>query len=344
VVSVQQLSDCELLEETQKLVQREREILSLVLKHLREVARRRLFSTLGYTSSFDYCVRHLKYSEDQASRRIAAMKLMSELPEIEEKISNGRLTLSHLGMAQTLFRAEEKLHTEKMARAEKIEVLESLEGKSYREAQRIVVSRSSEPMTLMPDQVRVVSDTKVEVRFLADPALLEKIERVKGLLAHKHPNMSLADVVDYLTEMAIEKLDPSRKAPRKTREKSPTDLVKEEESGAKTPLPAAPRVNREKLAAAVASKATLPFQKAIDARARSRTIPTAIRRELWRRQQAKCARCGSQRTLQIEHIQPWALGGSNDARNLTLLCRTCNQRSAIEYFGLSSMQKYLNLI
>jgi hypothetical protein len=54
-------------------------------------------------------------------------------------------------------------------------------------------------------------------------------------------------------------------------------------------------------------------------------IPEAVRIEVWRRDSGQCVRCGSQRNLEFDHIIPLALGGSNTARNIQLLCETCNR-------------------
>ncbi|MEK7357433.1 MAG: HNH endonuclease [Bdellovibrionota bacterium] len=40
-------------------------------------------------------------------------------------------------------------------------------------------------------------------------------------------------------------------------------------------------------------------------------------------------------------MAPFALGGSNDLENLRLVCRSCNQRSAIEVYGAKKMESYL---
>ena len=62
----------------------------------------------------------------------------------------------------------------------------------------------------------------------------------------------------------------------------------------------------------------------LEAQARQ-PIPSAVRREVWRRDQGKCARCGSREKLEYDHIVPVASGGSNTARNLELLCESCNR-------------------
>ena len=66
-----------------------------------------------------------------------------------------------------------------------------------------------------------------------------------------------------------------------------------------------------------------------------------IRRQVWRRDGGKCRNCGSTHALQIEHIKPQAAGGEWTIDNLCLLCRHCNQRSAIDYFGMEKMKSYL---
>jgi holliday junction DNA helicase RuvB len=54
-------------------------------------------------------------------------------------------------------------------------------------------------------------------------------------------------------------------------------------------------------------------------------IPSAVRREVWRRDEGKCKKCGSRKNLEYDHIIPVAEGGSNTARNIELLCQDCNR-------------------
>lgn len=37
-----------------------------------------------------------------------------------------------------------------------------------------------------------------------------------------------------------------------------------------------------------------------------------------------CLKCGAQDRLEVDHIVPVSLGGSNYLNNLQILCRTCN--------------------
>ncbi len=72
---------------TLMLVKEEREILTQLLHHLREVDRRRLFSGLKLKSLKEYVVKVLGYTSDEADRRIQAMKLMKAVPEVESKMT-----------------------------------------------------------------------------------------------------------------------------------------------------------------------------------------------------------------------------------------------------------------
>ena len=62
---------------------------------------------------------------------------------------------------------------------------------------------------------------------------------------------------------------------------------------------------------------------------RSRYVPAAVKREVWRRDQGRCSyvdphsgrRCGSRYRLEIDHIVPFALGGATEPGNLRIRCR-----------------------
>lgn len=73
--------------------------------------------------------------------------------------------------------------------------------------------------------------------------------------------------------------------------------------------------------------------KKYHAGAHSRFIPEGLRTQIWKRAKGMCENCGSNFALEIDHVIPFARGGTNDLWNLRLLCRNCNARSSIECFG-----------
>lgn len=59
--------------------------------------------------------------------------------------------------------------------------------------------------------------------------------------------------------------------------------------------------------------------------ARRERIPEDVRIFVWKRDGGRCVKCGSQENLEFDHIIPVSKGGSNTARNIQLLCETCNR-------------------
>ena len=65
----------------------------------------------------------------------------------------------------------------------------------------------------------------------------------------------------------------------------------------------------------------------------SRYISVKTRKQVWLRDEGRCTytcqetkrRCNSKHFLQIDHIQPYSMGGSHEIKNLRLLCASHNQ-------------------
>ncbi len=322
--NLQSLTDQVLLEKTSALVQLERETTTQILYHLQEVERRRLFATRGYPSLFAYCVEGLGYSESSAQRRISSMRLLKGLPpemahDVEKKIQEGVLSLSVLAQAQSFFQEEARINPN-LSTLEKKEVLIALEGKSSRQAARQLQDLSSQSAPPVREYTRPAGRGKTEIHLVVDEATLETLEKIKGLLAHSHPQMGWGELLDFIAKTAWEKLDPSREPAHKTKS------VLKNESAETQSAPALPTsaVHREKMSA-------------------------VLKRAVWKKSEGQCAYadpltgrvCGSRRFLQIEHLQPVALGGKNELSNCTLRCSVHNQLTAIQVFGHRQMEKYI---
>lgn len=59
-----------------------------------------------------------------------------------------------------------------------------------------------------------------------------------------------------------------------------------------------------------------------------RYITVDVKEEVFRRDKGMCAECTSSVHLEFDHIIPFSLGGSNEAGNIQLLCRTCNRKKS----------------
>lgn len=58
------------------------------------------------------------------------------------------------------------------------------------------------------------------------------------------------------------------------------------------------------------------------------------RKLLIRRDGRACRFCGSSENLTIDHVIPKSIGGTNDLRNLQLLCADCNAAKGSNRWGL----------
>ncbi|MGE3758620.1 MAG: HNH endonuclease [Pseudobdellovibrionaceae bacterium] len=308
-----------LMEQTDDLVTQERDILTNLLHQFREIERRRLFSFYKYKSLHDMLVKRYGFSGDEAYRRIVAMKMLKELPEIEEKINSGEISLTHINLAQSLFRQEEKLDNV-MDREEKLSVIEKISNTTTREASKITLSMSSAPELMKPDTIKVASEHRIELRLNAPSELEDKIKKLKGILAHENPQLTTAELFDLLCDLGIKEWSQANK-----------DRPFKKGSAVKIPL-------MKKFAAPINHCVT----NSVGGAPEPLISKARLKRELFAKAGHQCENCGSGYALEIDHIRPLALGGTSEKENLRVLCKSCNQRAAIQNLGIEKMAPYLN--
>ena len=129
---VKKLSNQQLLSQTKFLVQKERNTHIQVLHHLEEIDSRKLYLELSFSSLFDYTVKELGYSEGAAYRRIKAMKLCRDLPDTENRLQSGKLSLSSACQLQAFFEKQaKKVKTEKFKTKVKLSHQTEEDKKTY---------------------------------------------------------------------------------------------------------------------------------------------------------------------------------------------------------------------
>ncbi len=78
-------------------------------------------------------------------------------------------------------------------------------------------------------------------------------------------------------------------------------------------------------------------------------ISVVLERDLLKKANYQCTyispingrRCNQRKGLELEHMQPFAKGGSSEPENLTVLCKGHNNFRAIEEYGVQKMQLFL---
>jgi hypothetical protein len=81
--------------------------------------------------------------------------------------------------------------------------------------------------------------------------------------------------------------------------------------------------------------------------ARRRTVPAAVKREVWLRDGGRCqwplvsgGVCGSTLRIEFDHSIAWARAGPSTADNVRLLCRMHNDLAARRTFGDDWMNQF----
>jgi hypothetical protein len=221
-MDLSKLSDQQLILKSKSLVKQESALLVSILHHIKEIDRRRLYADLKQPSLLDLVVHELGYPRDQAVRRIQAMRMMREIPEVEEMMDSGELNLTHVGIVQSLF-SHQKKEGKAFTREEKVSVLNKVAGQSTREAQKIVFSLADTPLKF-EERIEMIAENTYKVSFTTTESTVQNLENLKGMLAHSYPDLTLDQLIHKLTELGLEAFKPGPKKPSKS--VKPRDPIK----------------------------------------------------------------------------------------------------------------------
>jgi hypothetical protein len=329
------ISNNELMQLTEKEIRNERNSTLKIIKHFQEIYDRKLFLEFGFSSFYDMATKHFGYCAGSAMRRINAMKLVREMPQFEEKLESGELSLSVAADVQTFLYQEAKIERPYSLNA-KIELVESCVGKSRREVEMEFARRN--PEREMRESVHAVSHDRLRVSFSISKELNDKLNHLKDLLGHVDATMTMESLLDRLAELGLEKYDPSRKAARARARKKSQDasLNRIRKIAQETPRTSAAEVARMKNAVSEAERtedvaAEAKQAKSVVAEAKRTRYIAADEKYRVPGAESGCAyeangrRCGATKFLQLDHIEPFAHGGANTAENLRWMCGAHNR-------------------
>jgi 5-methylcytosine-specific restriction endonuclease McrA len=163
-------------------------------------------------------------------------------------------------------------------------------------------------------------ERKLQVQFVASERFMKKLERARALLSNRNGRLSYETVLEAALDEFLKDRDPEERNKRR----------EERKQKAETP-------NKSKHSAAKRTVET----------AASRRIPAAVRDAVFTRDKGRCTyvgsagnRCDAARHLQIDHIVPYARGGTNTLGNLRLLCERHNKLEAERVLGESKLRRF----
>jgi len=310
----------------------EKNNLAVLIAHLVEFDKRKLYADSRCPSLFVYCTSKLGYSEPEAAWRIYTARAVEKFPRILPMLEAGELHLTAIVTLSAHLTEENHLPLLLQARGRSKQELEMMVAALAPKpdigdcVRRTPAASSQQPPSLpltsgeppfpqhFKSKIAPLAPSRVHFGFTGSEDLLKLLRRAQEILKHKYPAGDLDRIFEEALEAFLDKKDPDRRLLRKEERAAP-------------PAPCEEPKNDNPLLY-------------------SRYIPQAVRDVVWRRDGGQCVhvdadkeRCVERGGLEFDHIVPYALGGpSNNPANIRLLCKTHNQLWARRVFGEAAMK------
>jgi hypothetical protein len=288
-----------------------------------------------------------------------------------EFATSGAEVVSHAGHNGTSTAEARSSSPEEPAPASATEARSPSAGPTTARTSAAEATTTTEAITATEASPEPETEERVSLSFSLTANDYESFEQAKAILARKLPaNMSLEDAFNELVAFYLAKKKPTRTSKSRKRKKSsgttkhprsPGPSAQDQadrtsagtrfESGAEGTRhgetgaaarddgePASETQDYDDTTAAPATEPDAAYHPT--AEPRSRHVPAKTRTAVFERDGHRCTfvaadgtRCNATRNLEIDHVQPFALGGSNEPHNLRVLCAAHNRRAAEHVFG-----------
>lgn len=275
-----------------------------------------------------------------SSERSSTAQLIAALREVDAR----RLYLG-LGYSSMFMYCTQALHLSEQAAYSRIEV-----ARASRAFPQLVEELTTGSLTLTTAVLLAPHLTRDNVSTLLERATFKTRREVEKLIAEVHP---MPDVPDAVRKEVVAPLAPDRYRIQFTADQETHDKLRYAQAllrhqivdgdicaivGKALTLLIAD-VERRKLGMARRPRAGAPALAA-----GSRKVPAHVRREVWVRDDGRCAflgpagRCAERGRLEYHHVKPFAAGGPATPANIELRCRAHNGHEALIYFGREADQ------
>jgi hypothetical protein len=329
--SLDHVSDADLLARVGCAAQHERHSTAQLIALLMEVDARRLYLAEGCSSLFTYCMQVLHLTEHAAYGRIEAARAARKFPVVLERIADGTLSLTAVGLLAPHLTPDNYVTVLDAARHKtKNEVLQLVARlkpkpdvppairklpapKAPPSAAHTMAGEAncdSAPAQPMPQtvatpshraEVKPLAPERFKIQLTVSRKTHDKLRRVQDLLRHSVPNGDLETIFDKALTLLIEHTERTKLAATHR-----------------------PRSNRDHVSG-------------------KRHVPAAVKRAVWARDGGQCAfrgaqgRCRETGFLEFHHVIPYAAGGETSVENLELRCRPHNAYEAEQRFGMGKL-------
>ena len=314
-------SDEELVSQIASLCLAGKRLDARVVVHLIEVEDRALDKRSACSSMWAFCIERLGMSESETRARLNAAKLVRRFPSVLGRLERGDVHLSALRQLAPYLNDENVDTLLDAAKGKTRPQLEELIARLFprRNAPTIEIpvatnmaapSASATPSPSPPlartARIEPLSASGVLVQMTMSAEGYADLKRARELLGHSIPNGDMVKVIERALRTLVDDLEKTRRA----KAARPRASVRPSKPG---------------------------------------HTPAATRREVFARDGEQCTyldsegrRCESRMRLELDHIQPRALGGGDEASNLRARCKAHNLHAAEEIFGKQHVAERIN--
>ncbi len=240
-----------------------------LIEILEKIDQDKTYLAFGKSSLFRYCVETLLLSEGDSYRLIQVTRKAATLPLYKDAVLQGTITTSQAARIASVVTPNTQNQW-----------IEKASTLTHRELEREVAKENPKP--LVKEQIKILTDTKSELRVSISKELEKDLRRAQEVLRAAN----LEDTLGKLVALALRQKDPVLKAER----------------------------NAHKSSKASKPVRVVPLQRT--------KIPASIIHQVHLRDRGRCTfkSCNETRWLDVHHRIPIAQGGDNSISNLTTLC------------------------
>jgi hypothetical protein len=148
------------------------------------------------------------------------MRLLKGLPaniqlETKNKITSGVISVSNLSVVHGFIKTEKKESGKTYSDVEKISLIQNTEGHSKLEVEKQLAA--IQPKIIPQESKRIITSKLTEIKFVADEALMQKLERVQQVSGQIHPGSGMDEIISQLADVYLKKHDPMLKLEKNRR-------------------------------------------------------------------------------------------------------------------------------
>jgi hypothetical protein len=332
------LTDVQLVDSVKRCVRDERHATAALIAHLAEMDARLIHLREGYPSLFGYCCGVLRLSESATYKRIEVARAVRRFPAVLDLLSQGRLNLTTA-----------RLVAPHLTNENHAELLAATAGLGKRAVEALVAARFPRPD--VPPLVRKLPTPRGPLPVTNPPGARGSASPAAPEASSAAPEASSAASVAPIrpapsrvppplcVPLAADRYQIRFTASGSTWRKlcMARDLLRHAVPSG-DPSEIFERALTALIADLARKKCALvksPRRKSSPPAPGSRGVPADVRREVWIRDQGRCAyvspggrRCGDRAFLEFHHVKPYALDGPPTVANIELRCRAHNRYEA----------------